>query len=337
MATLSDVAKLAGVSTATVSKVLSNTPYFTEETRSKVMRAIEELGYTPNLPARALASGKTEIIGVVFPYIYDPLFTDPFVVYMLQGIESECHTRGYNMLLSTPRLTTDGPDDHYLRLIQSRYLDGIIALDNVPTASVLEPVHKRGIPCVAIGYQPTRYHVRTDDYGGGTQAMQYLLHLGHTAIGVITVPASLNFSINHRLAAIRDTAEANGIAYASLPSAEGDFSVSGGATAAATLLSKDPTLTAILCLNDRMAMGAIQYVRGLGKRVPEDISVIGFDDIPAAASFAPPLTTISNQAPVLGQAAAKLLFDLLEGQDVESSVINTQLIVRESTAPYHQQ
>jgi DNA-binding LacI/PurR family transcriptional regulator len=331
--TLSDVAKLAGVSTATVSKVLSNTPYFTEETRQKVMRAIDELGYSPNLPARALASGKTEIIGVVFPYVYDPLFTDPFVLYMLQGIEAACHERGYNMLLSTPHLTPTGPDDHYLRLVQSRYLDGIIALDNVPMASVLEPVHKRGMPCVAIGYHSTRYYVRTDDYRGGVQSMKYLIDLGHQSIGIVSISETLNFSVSYRLSGMQDAATACGIDFDRLPTAHGDFSIDSGAAAAAELLNHHPTLTALVCLNDRMAMGAIQYIRSLGKRVPEDISVIGFDDIPAAASFAPPLTTISNQAPVLGQAAAQLLFDLLDGKDAESSVIATQLIVRESTAP----
>ncbi len=333
MATLSDVAKLAGVSTATVSKVLSNTPYFTEETRQKVIRAIAELGYTPNLPARALASGKTEIIGVVFPYINDPLFTDPFVLYMLQGIESECYARGYNILLSTPRLTNHCPDDHYLRLIQSGYLDGIIALDNVPAASVLEPVHKRGIPSVAIGYHPTQCHIRTDDYSGGAQLIQHILELGHRQIGIISVDERLNFSIHHRLRGMRDAAQRYDITYDALPTVLGDFSVSSGAEAAKTLLQTHPDLTALICLNDRMAMGAIQHIRSLGKQVPDDISVIGYDDIPAAASFAPPLTTIDNQAPLLGQMAANLLFDLLDGKNVESGVIPTQLVMRASTAP----
>lgn len=333
MTTLLDVAKRAGVSTATVSKVISNTPYFTEETRLKVMEAINALGYSPNLAARALASGKTEIIAVVFPYINDPLFTDPFVLYMLQGIESECHTRGYNLLLSTPRLTPNGPDSHYLRLVQSHYLDGMIALDNVPMASVLEPVHARGIPCVAIGYHESRYHVRTDDHSGGVQLMQHVLDLGHRRIGVISVSDTLNFSINHRLLGMRAAAEASGLDYDSLPNAEGDFSVDSGAACAAALLAQHPDLTALVCLNDRMAMGAIQYIRSIDGRVPEDISVIGYDDIPAAASFAPPLTTVNNQAPVLGQAAAALLFDLLDGKEVQSVVIPTQLVIRASTAP----
>lgn len=332
MPTLQDVAKRAGVSTATVSKVLSNTPYFTEKTRLKVMNAIRDLGYTPNLPARALASGKTEIIAVVFPYVNDLLFTDPFVLYMLQGIESECYARGYNMLLSTPRLTENGPDEHFMRLIQSRYLDGVIALDNVPRASVLTSVHTLGIPSVAIGYHPTQHFVRTDDHSGGMQVMQHTLDLGHREIGIISVADSLNFSINHRLNGMCEAAEICGLPYAKFPVFEGDFSVSSGMVAASALLEQQPTLTAMICLNDRMAMGAIQHIRAIGKRVPEDISVIGYDDIPTAAAFDPPLTTISNQAPILGETAARLLFDLLDGIPTESQIIPTRLIVRASTA-----
>ena len=333
MPTLIDVAKHAGVSTATVSKVLSNTPYFTEETRLRVERAVRELGYSPNLPARALASGRTEIIGVVFPYINDPLFTDPFVLYMLQSIEAVCHDRGYNLLLSTPRLTAAGPDDLYLRLLKSRYLDGLIALDNVPLASVLEPVNALRIPSIAIGYHPTRHYVRTDDHAGGLQLMKHIFDLGHRQIGIISVADTLNFAINHRLAGIRAASELSGIDYRAFPTVEGDFSISSGTAAAAALLDNHPGLTALVCLNDRMAMGAIQHIRSIGKRVPEDISVIGYDDIPAASSFEPPLTTINNQAPELGRSAAQLLFDLLDGKAVQSLVLPAELITRASTAP----
>ncbi|MEO0564175.1 MAG: LacI family DNA-binding transcriptional regulator, partial [Chloroflexota bacterium] len=137
MPTLTEVAKRAGVSTATVSKVLSNTPYFTEETRQKVMQAVEEIGYIPNLAARALSTGKTHIIGVVFPYIFDTVFTDPLVMEILQGIETVCREQGCSVLLSTPRIDDGEVENSYVQLIRSGYLDGIIALDNVPVASVI--------------------------------------------------------------------------------------------------------------------------------------------------------------------------------------------------------
>jgi LacI family transcriptional regulator len=332
MPTLEDVATRAGVSTATVSKVLSNTPYFTEATRQKVMRAVEELGYVPNLAARALAAGKTGIIGVVFPYVYDAIFADPHVLHILEGIEAECTRRGYNILLSTPHVTPDGVDEHYLRLIQSSYIDGIIALDNVPFASVLGPVHTKGIPVVSLGYHLTDCWLRSDDFSGGFQLMRHLLDLGHRAIGIIGVPQDLNFSANYRMEGLRAAAEAAGLDFAAMPVAEGDFSVASGAACAAHLLTQSPDLTALICLNDRMAIGAIQQARRFGRRVPDDVSIVGYDDIPLASVFDPPLTTIASNAPAIGCEATRMLFDLLGGKSPEAAVFPVELIVRDSSA-----
>ncbi|RMF78940.1 MAG: LacI family transcriptional regulator [Chloroflexi bacterium] len=332
MATLHDVAKRAGVSTATVSKVLSNTPYFTDTTRDKVMAAVEELGYTPNLAARALSSGKSHIIAVVFPYVFEAIFEDPLVLRILEGIESESRERGYNLLLSTPRLTKDNADPHYQQLIASGYVDGVIALDNLPSISALEPAHKRKIPAVAIGYHETDYCVRSDDFSGGQQLLQHLVAFGHRDIGIIAVPEETHFSITHRLRGVRAAADEAGIDYDAMPRADGDFGIASGDKATKTLLTEHPELTALLCLNDRMAMGAIQQIRNMGLDVPSDISVVGYDDIPAAAIVAPPLTTINQQAPELGRAAAKMLFDILDGHKPERVEMPTHLIVRESAA-----
>ncbi|MBP8974806.1 MAG: LacI family DNA-binding transcriptional regulator [Anaerolineae bacterium] len=333
MPTLEDVARRAGVSTATVSKVLSNTPYFTEQTRAKVLQAVEELGYIPHLAARALSSGKTHIIGVVFPYVYDAIFADPMVLNILQGVEAECSQRGHNMLLSTPRLTAAGADENYLRLIHSGYLDGVIALDNYPVASVLEPAHKEGIPCVAIGYHPTPYHVRSDDRSGGFQLMQHVVSLGHRRVGIIAVPPENHLCVPERLAGLRAAAEAAGLDFDAMPLAYGDWSTPGGARCAAELLARRPDLSAVICLNDRMAMGAIQRAREMGRRVPATLTVAGYDDIPMASVFAPPLTTISQQGPELGSRAARMLFDVLDGRQPEPVIMPTLLIARQSSAP----
>lgn len=332
MATLQDVAKRAGVSTATVSKVLSNTPYFTEETRDKVMRAVAELGYMPNLAARALSSGRTRILAVVFPYVLDTIFSDPLVLRILEGIESECSQQGYNILLSTPRLTPDGPDEHYRQLIRSGYIEGVIALDSVPFASVLKDVRDRGIPSVAIGYHDSDCNVRSDDHGGGVQQMEYVTRLGHTRIGIIGVSENLHFSIQQRLEGLAAGAAAAGLEFSSLALEDGDFSTQSGARAASVLLSRQPDLSALICLNDRMAMGAIQQAVAFGRRVPDDLTVIGYDDIPMAAAFAPPLTTIDQQAPELGRTAVRALFDLLNDKPAQSIVLPTRLIIRQSSA-----
>lgn len=335
MPTLEDVARLAGVSTATVSKVLSNTPYFTEKTRLKVMHAVEELGYVPNLAARALSMGKTYIIAVVFPYVYDAFFTDPLVMSILQGIEAECSQRGYNMLLSTPRLTAQGGDENYRQLVQSGYLDGAIGLDSYPVASVLEPMRKKGIPTVCIGYHAADYFVRSDDRSGGFQLMQHVLSLGHRRIGIISVPEEVAFIVPERLAGLRAAAQAAGLDYSSLPKVNGDWSTPSGARGAADLLERYPDLTALVCLNDRMAIGAIQQARALRRSVPRDLTVVGYDDIPMASTFAPPLTTISQQGPEIGRLAGRILFEALSGAHPESINTPTYLVIRESSARVH--
>jgi LacI family transcriptional regulator len=332
MPTLLDVAKRAGVSTATVSKVLSNTPYFTDMTRDKVMRAVEELGYVPNLAARALAAGKTHIIAVVFPLVYDPIFADPHVLRILEGVEAECRQRGYNILLSTPRLTPEGIDEHYQQLIMSGYMDGVIALDNVPFASVLKLVRERNIPTVDIGYRNNGVSVTTDDRLGSFEMMKHVTSLGHRAIGIVGVDENLHFAIQHRMVGLREGAGEAGLNFDAMPQALGDFSADSGARCAQQLLQQHPELTALICLNDRMAMGAIQGARQLGRRIPHDLTVVGYDDIPMAAVFDPPLTTIDQRAPELGRAATRMLFDLLDGKNTESMTLPTRLVVRGSSA-----
>jgi DNA-binding LacI/PurR family transcriptional regulator len=332
MPTLIDVARVAGVSTATVSKVLSNTPYFTEATRDKVLRAVDELGYVPNLAARALSSGKTHIIAVVFPYVYDALFTDPLVLRILEGIEAELTGRGYNILLSTPRLRASGPDTHYTRLIRSGYIEGVIALDSVPMASVLEIVRQRKTPAVAIGYHPNAYSVRSDDVHGGQLQMQHVIELGHRHIGIIGSDESLHFSIEHRLEGLRQVAERHSLNFHNMPRVNGDFSVDSGIAALTEMLTAHPHLTAIICLNDRMAMGAIQAARHLGRRVPDDLTVLGYDNLPVTTASSPTLTTIEQQAPELGRIAATMLFEVLGGKQPDSVTLPTTLIARESSA-----
>ena len=332
MPTLQDVAQKAGVSTATVSKVLSNTPYVSETTRLKVMEAVNELGYTPNLAARGLSSGKTHIIAVVFPYMYEAFFTDPLVLLILQGIEGECTQRGYNILLSTPRLRANGPDEHYRQLLQSGYIEGLLAIDNVPMASVLQPARARGIPSVAIGYHAQSYFVRSDDFSGGQQLMNHVLGLGHRHIGIISVPEDQHFSIRQRVNGLRTAAAAAGLDYNTLPSANGDFSIASGASCAARLLEQHPSLTALICLNDRMAMGAIQQARASARPVPETLTVVGYDDIPTASTFAPPLTTIDQQGVELGREGVRMLFDVLDGGHPDPLHIPTYLVVRGSSA-----
>ncbi|GAB4517860.1 MAG: LacI family DNA-binding transcriptional regulator [Anaerolineae bacterium] len=332
MATLQDVAQRAGVSIATVSKVLSNTPYFTEETRLKVMQAVDELGYVPNLAARALSSGKTHIIAVVFPYVYDTIFKDPLVMHILEGVETVITQQQHNLLLSTPRLTGGRPDDNYLQLIRSGYIDGVIAIDNVPAASVSEAPAGRGIPVIVIGHHPAPYHVHSDDFAGGQMLMEHILGLGHRRIGIITVAKDMNFSINQRMAGLQAAAEAAGLNAVQLPIAEGNFSTASGARAIDTLLADDPGITAIISLNDRMALGAVRELQRRGVSVPAHMSVVGYDDIALSEVATPALTTINQRAFALGQTAAQMLFEVLNNHQPSPKVLRPELVIRSSSA-----
>jgi DNA-binding LacI/PurR family transcriptional regulator len=211
-------------------------------------------------------------------------------------------------------------------------MDGIIALDNVPIASVLEPVHRKGIPCVTTGLHESQHFVRTDDFSGGQQLMLHVLALDHRDIGIISTAEDLNFSINLRMDGLRQAAADCGFDFDRFPIILGDFSTRGGARCAGELLQQHPTLTALICLNDRMALGAIQQALALGRRVPQDLTVVGYDDIPAAATHSPSLTTINQHGPELGRSAAHLLFALLNGDKPASRMLPVTLMQRESSA-----
>ncbi len=331
MPTLQDVAKRAGVSTATVSKVLSNTPYFSDSTRDKVMDAVRALDYRPNLAARALSSGKTNIIAVVFPYIFDAIFKDPLVMRMLEGIESVCTEQDYNILLSTPRLQDGKPDDHYLRLLQSGYIEGVIAIDNIQSFSFAQSSENHNVPAVILGHHAGDYRVETDNFVGGVLLMEHVLSYGHRRIGIISVNPDVNMAIQLRLDGMLSAVDDANLDI-EIPMMDSDFSVKGGAQAARQLLQDHPDLSVIICLNDRMAIGAMSAMQQMGLHIPDDISVIGYDDIPMAATTQPLLTTI-NQKPVeLGRAAAEIMLKRLNGAKPSNVVISPVIVTRQSLA-----
>lgn len=338
MTTLKEVAKRANVSTATVSKVISNKPYVSDATRARVMQAVEELGYVPNLAARALSKGRTNIVGVIFPYNYDHLFGDPFVMTLLEGIEAACTEEGYSILINTPRVPV-AESAQYQRLLQTGYLDGVIVVESLPDAMVSRLAEEHGALWMAVGRRAARGEANTvqaDSYVGTKAAAEYLIQLGHRQIGVIGLEFPTLEDAATRLAGYRDAFTEAGLSFDAAPYVDGQFSVESGYQAADILLRQTPRPTALLCLNDRMAMGAIQRAVSLGLRVPADVSVIGFDDIPRAAYFAPPLTTVRQPALNMGVVVARQLLYLINqrghGQhdDLPPIIFPTELVIRES-------
>lgn len=337
MTTLKEVAEHAGVSSATVSKVLSNTPYVSAQTRARVLAAVEALGYVPNLAARALAQGRTYNIGVIFPFIYTSLFSDPQTLAILEGVERMATPRGYNLLISTPKIPIEA-SDQFDRFLRSRYFDGVILLENLPDQSMSRHVAAHGYPYAAIGAQspePTPNTVYIDDYAGAYEVAQHLTALGHRHIGIIDVAPILFFGMSERLRGYDEALTAAGISPDQTPHASGAYTITSGVEAMQHLLQTTPRPTAVLCVTDLMAIGAINAAHSAGLRVPEDISVVGFDDIPLAVHVNPTLTTVRQQSHALGETAAQQLFGLLENKETtfDPIVVSTSLIVRGSTGP----
>jgi DNA-binding LacI/PurR family transcriptional regulator len=316
LTTLKEVAKRADVSTATVSKVLSNTPYVSQETRERVLKAVEELGYVPNLAARALSKGLTYNIAVVFPYNFDSLFADPLILRILEGIEAICTEHRYNMLLSTPRIPVS-ESEQYQNLVRSGYLDGAIVFETLPGKPVTDALEQYNYPWVAIGYHAALGESNTfhsDDFGGAKAIASHFIGLGHRRFGIVSLSDLALTAAECRIAGYAAAFAEAGLDFGAVPKTLGNFSDESGFSAAGKLLSLNPRPTAILCLNDRMALGVIERIKSEGLHVPGDISVGGFDDIPAARLCDPPLTTVQQHAPEMGSEAAHALFNMIDAR-----------------------
>lgn len=335
MVTIKDVAKQAGVSVSTASRILSNstTEKYSEATQSRVLRASLELGYRANFAARALVSGETRIIASVFPRIYDTPFTALASLQILSGIEAFCSENGYHTLLSSPRILDNGiVDPNFLNMLASGYPDGIIIDSHFQIDTLMEIVEQFGIPTIALGYSSHPHRLQSDNFLGGELIMQHIVELGHRKIGIIALPDGVSPAADQRLMGMRIITDAVGLNFESIPRVNGNFSSDSGAAAAANLIAAYPDLTAILAVNDRMAMGAILQLQTMGYAIPERISVTGYDDLPRAGEFNPAITTINQQLASWGELSMQMLLDLMANKNPEPRVVEPRLIVRRSTA-----
>jgi LacI family transcriptional regulator len=330
LATIRDVAKRAEVSISTASRILSNSTKekYADATRERVLKASMELGYQPNFAARALASGKTRIIAAVFPRIYDTPFTALASLQIMSGIEAYCSDNGYHMLISSPKIVNDTLDPNFINLLSGGYLDGAIIDGHFNISPVMEHISPLNIPVVIIGHHAHTHYLRSDNRKGGQLMMSHLMDLGHQHIGIIGVP-----DIEERLMGVQLAVEEQSINFDDIPYEIGNFSEDSGAIAAEKLLTKHPNLTAIVAFNDRMAMGAINQLQSMGYQVPDQISVVGYDDLPRSSDFSPPLTTINHRLSEWGGLAMTLLHNIMRGNKADPVILEPQLVVRGSTAP----
>ncbi len=309
---MKDVAEHAGVSISTVSYVLNDSGPVAAERRVRVLDAVRVLNYTPNESARNLKRRSASTIGLVVPDL-----ANPFFALLAQGVEQAASARGVLVVLCAPE-ATDGNESPNGRLLRSQRLDGIIYLSGAATSptSLLE-LTRLG-PVVLVDEQLPGFDlpsVVSENRRGARELASYVLGQGHERIAVISGPRRL-WTAEQRLAGYREAFAAAGRDPDRLPVLEGDYHLSSGSELAARALAGPPEdrPTALLCANDLMAIGALEYCKIVGLRVPDDVSVAGFDDLPFASLLTPRLTTVRQPANDMGQCAANLLFELLDGK-----------------------
>ncbi|SFD16712.1 LacI family DNA-binding transcriptional regulator [Tropicimonas isoalkanivorans] len=326
--TLAEVAKVAGVSRMTASRAMNNQPGLSEKTREDILRIADEMGYVTNPMAQKLSAGKTRIIGVIAQ------FHTPFTSDLVLGIGSQARGMGYEMLVYSLPENHSQPPGSVLSLLQ-QISDGVIAI--LPyEAGYLEIMANASVPVVTVDTredESTFPSVSADSYQGGRQAMIHLSELGHRRIGIITGNCQLT-SARIRLQAYRDAVAQFGLDADEGLIADGNYSEKGGFDAASALLALPERPTAIFACNDLSALGAMAAVREAGLRIPEDISIVGFDDILLASQVYPALTTVRQPLQEMGRSAVNMLLALIVGLDLPTrqTILPTHLVNRDSTS-----
>ncbi len=325
--TIRDVAKAAGVSVSTVSRVLNDKDDVAPETYQKVQDVITDLGYTSSLAARSMRSRRTNVIGLIVPDV-----DDSFSIQVMKGVNQAITELDYDLIIYTSgsirKRSAAQREQHFVSLLNGSITDGLIIV--TPTATSFSTA----APVVAIDPNticPECLTVIATNHAGALAAMEYLIDSGHRRIGFISGRPDLQ-SAQRRLKGYQDALSQANIALDPDLVAVGDFTPERGSECARQLLSLPEPPTAIFAANDQSAMGAIEAAGQAGLRVPEDVSVIGFDNIPEAAYSTPPLTTVDQFIDRMGYVATEMLIALVQGETLESGLhkVPTQLVIRHS-------
>lgn len=333
MASLGEVARRAAVSRSTVSRVVNGQPGVSPETRRRVQQAIQELKYSPHSVARSLATRKTRIISFVMPEPMKRLFSDYYYPLLLQGAVQAATTRGYQVMLTLCEDVTRSAEMAG-RTFVNGYAEGVVVAVSVPFSDVLIPeLIASGFPFVCIGRWPGESvsFVDVDNVGAARSATAHLLRLGYRRIGTITGPPKFSVT-QERLQGYESALKEYGVLLEPGLIAEGDFTEAGGMAAMHRLLSGSPD--AVFVQSDTMAVGATRALRQAGLRIPEDIALVGFDDLPLASLMEPPLTTIRQPVHLMGFMAVDILLGGLEdpaqARGARQLIFPTELVIRES-------
>lgn len=327
--TLKDVARRAGVSDATASRVLSGGSPVREHTRAKVLRAVGDLGYVLNPMARGLAGGRSHVVGLLLPN-----FNVGYGAEIIRGVDDELARHGFDLMLYNAHRGTDKAAS-YMAAIERGLADGLVVVLPQDAGPFLASIQARRFPCVLIDHQGRNeeagecFAVDVTNWQGAYDATQYLIGLGHRRIGFITGRMNLGCA-RDRLAGYQDALKAHKIKPDKALIQVGTFNQPEGYTCARALLALPNRPTAIFASNDIMAFGVMEAVRDCGLRIPDDVSIIGFDDIPQCLMTHPTLTTVRQPLQEMGRTAVQMLLKLIEHPDrpPERVRLNTQLVTR---------
>lgn len=328
---LLDVARRAGVGVGTASRVLNNEASVSEEKRRRVLEAIEELGYRPNAIARSLKVSRTKTLGVIIPDVSNEFYSE-----IVRGAEDAARGERYNILLCS----TDGKSEkegHAVSMLSEKLVDGIIMLSYDLSGDILRSLHEADIPVALIATlleEDAFITVNISNYQASRQAVEYLLGLGHRRIAMIAGPERDRDGGENRLAGYQAALAESGIGYDPvLVERSGGYTYEQGYLCMQRILERNTGLTAVFAASDHIAMGCIRALWDRGVRVPEDVSVMGFDNLSITNYAIPPVTTVDQPRYEMGRLAAEKICQILDGQTVEERhfVLTHSIVCRSST------
>ncbi len=328
--TLEDIGRLAGVSRSTVSRVINDQTSVSPEVRERVQEVIRRTGYTPNVAARSLVSGRSGVLGLVIPSRVKSLFRDPYFAMLIQGISTATNVSANTLSLFLFQ-TEEEESALYPRVVTSGFVDGLIFTATRMGDPLLSRMADSNVPIVMIGRPDIEgiSYVDVDNRGGGLRAATHLCGLGYERIGILGAPTNTTAGVD-RLNGFMEGLAVCGAPLHPRLRVDGDFSEAGGYDAMVELLPHKPD--AVFVASDTMAMGALRALRERGVSVPNDVAIVGFDDWPVSSNSVPALTTIRQPVMETGSHAVKVLVDLITGKAKAPivEILPVELVVRES-------
>ena len=327
--TINDIARRVGLSKASVSRALNGKQDVDPETRKRVLKVATQLGYVASASARALSNGRSNCLGLLVPTL-----TWPWILEVLRGVAEEIERSGYSLILYTTSGGEDSEREFMSQVVPAGAVDGLALVIPLGMLEYIERLAKGGLPIVVVddrGHYPDLPTVATTNIEGGRSATRHLIEHGRQRIAMLNGPH--DFGCNRdRLEGYKSALQDAGLRFDPQLVVDSDFKESGGASAMTELLAADPRLDAVFVANDVMAFGAMRALRNAGRRVPDDVAVVGFDDIPASAMTHPPLTTVRQPLYEMGRTAASMVMAAVRGESIAKRIeLPTSLVVRDSS------